>query len=174
MKRIIAVSDTHLKKWEIPEKLDELMESADFVVHAGDFTAYDVYKEFESRYDLRAVCGNADDDRIKRTLPEALKFVVEDVRFGVVHRGNYLNDFSDLGYKAMELDVDVLIFGHIHRFFLEKLGRVVVLCPGSPTQPRLSIASCAEIIVDGSKVSVQHHVVQDLACIDRTCIKRAK
>jgi len=164
MKRIIAISDTHLKEWKIPEKLEELMEKADYVVHAGDFNRYNVYKEFAKRYDLRAVCGNTDDEKIKKELPEALKFEVEDVKFGVVHKGNYLNDFSDLGYRAMELGVDFLIFGHIHRFFLEKLGKVVVLCPGSPTEPRLSAASCAEIIVDGSKVDVQYHIVQNIAC----------
>jgi len=163
MKRIIAVSDTHLSDWALPKKLVELLDDADLVVHAGDFDGYRVYKKFTS-YELRAVKGNLDDDKIKEELPAVEIFDVENVKFGVIHKGNYLNDFSDLGYKALELGVNFLIFGHIHRFILEDFKNTVLLCPGSPTQPRLSAASCAEITVDGSKVSVRCHIVQDLFC----------
>ncbi|MEM4155590.1 MAG: metallophosphoesterase family protein [Archaeoglobaceae archaeon] len=37
--RIIAVADTHLQEWQVPKKLIELMESADLIVHAGDFVS---------------------------------------------------------------------------------------------------------------------------------------
>ncbi|AAB89070.1 metallophosphoesterase [Archaeoglobus fulgidus] len=163
MKRILAVADTHLKEWNLPEKLIELMEGADFVVHAGDFESYKVYKKF-SDYELYAVAGNSDDDKIKEELDEELVFEVEGVRFGLVHKGNFINQFHDLGYKAMELGVDVLVFGHLHRFVLEEVRGKLLVCPGSPTQPRMSVASCAEIAVDGSKVDVKYHVVQPLFC----------
>lgn len=163
MKKIIVVSDTHLSDWDLPKKLVELMEDADLVIHAGDFDGYRVYKKFTS-YELKAVKGNADDEKIKEELPEVEIFDVESVKFGVVHKGNYLNEFSDLGYKALELGVNFLIFGHIHRFVLENFNRAVLLCPGSPTQPRLSAASCAEITVDGSKVNVRCYIVQNLFC----------
>ena len=60
------------------------------------------------------------------------------------------DDFSDLVYKAMELEVDVMIFGHTHRFFLNEFEGVVLLNPGSPTLPRFSLPSFAEIIIDVS------------------------
>jgi len=163
MKKIIVVSDTHISEWKLPEKLLELMEDADLVVHAGDFDCYNVYKKFQS-YELKAVSGNMDDKKIKEELPEVETFSVEGVKFGVIHKGNYLNDFSDLGYKALELNVNFLIFGHIHRFVLENFKNAVLLCPGSPTEPKLSAASCAEITVDGSKVNVRCHIVQNLFC----------
>jgi hypothetical protein len=163
MKRIIAIADTHLENWKLPEKLKELLESADVVIHAGDFDRYKIYKRFTS-FDLIAVKGNSDDERIKEELPESQVFEVEGVRFGVVHQGNYLNDFYDLGYKAKELGVNFLVFGHIHRFVLEEMKDSVLLCPGSPTTPRLSAASCAEITVDGSKVNIRCHIVQNLFC----------
>lgn len=77
MKRLIALADTHLKSWNLLKKLLELMDEADFVVHAGDFVTYPVY----------------------------------------------LNQFHDLRYKALELDVDVLLFGHLHRFVSEEVRR---------------------------------------------------
>ncbi|WP_456329287.1 YfcE family phosphodiesterase [Archaeoglobus sp.] len=163
MKRIIAVADTHLREWELPEKLLEMMENSDIVVHAGDFETYEVYKKF-SEYELYAVYGNSDEEAVRRELERELTFEVEGVRFGLIHKGNFINQFHDLGYKAMELDVDVLIFGHLHRFVLEEVRGKLLVCPGSPTQPRMSVASCAEIVVDGSKVDVKYHVVQPLFC----------
>ncbi|MEM4155589.1 MAG: YfcE family phosphodiesterase [Archaeoglobaceae archaeon] len=97
-------------------------------------------------------------------LPEVAKFSVGDLKIGVVHNGNYLNLFDDLIYRAMELDVDLLIFGHIHRFVFEKLKNKAILCPGSPTEPRMSFASCAEIFIDGKEVEVKCHLVQPIFC----------
>ncbi|MEM2801546.1 MAG: metallophosphoesterase family protein, partial [Archaeoglobaceae archaeon] len=74
------------------------------------------------------------------------------------------NDFHDLIYKALEKKVDVLIFGHIHRFVLEKRKGVVVLCPGSPTEPRMSFATCAEIDVEDGRIIFKQHIVQPVFC----------
>ncbi len=163
MRKILVVADTHMSTWNPPKKLEELMDSADLVVHAGDFDTYEVYKRF-SDYELVAVCGDSDDEKIRKELPETRVFEVEDVKFGLVHRGNYLNEFHDLGYKAMELGVNFLIFGHLHRFVLHDAKKAVLLCPGSPTLPRLSTATCAEIVVDGDRVEVRCIVVQNLFC----------
>jgi len=164
MKRILAISDTHMERWTPIPKLEELMERADLIVHCGDFHAHEVYEHLKSRYDLKAVRGNSDDERIKSELPEVTTFEVESVRFGLIHRGNLLNNFDDLGYEAREIGVDVLIFGHIHRYHVEKLGRVLLVSPGSPTQPKLSIATCAVLEVEKGRISVKMEIVQDLYC----------
>ncbi|MEM0353036.1 MAG: YfcE family phosphodiesterase [Archaeoglobaceae archaeon] len=161
--KIIALADTHLREWGIPKKLEKLLSVADFVVHAGDFTSYEVYRRFAD-FNLIAVRGNSDDERVKSELDEVAKFEVGRFRFGVVHSGNYVNDFHDLIYRAMELEVDVLIFGHLHRFVIEKRKGIVAICPGSPTQPRMSVASCAEIEVEREKISFKHHVVHPIFC----------
>ncbi len=173
MKRIIAISDTHMERWVPIPKLKELMEEADLVTHCGDFHTFDVYKRIKKECELKAVFGNSDDTKIKKELPETEKFNLENLKVGLIHKGNYLNDFYDLGYKAKELGVDILIFGHIHRFVMEKLGNTLLISPGSPTKPRLSIASCAEILVDGSKVDVMMRIVQEKFC-GMEAIKRVK
>lgn len=160
--KIIAVADTHLQSWQIPEKLVQLMESADLVVHAGDFVSYEVYEKF-SEFELIAVRGDNDDPALSG-LPEISKFRAGDLEIGVVHKGNYLNIFDDLLYKAMEINVDLLIFGHIHRFVFEKIKNRAILCPGSPTEPRMSFASCAEILIDKKEVEVKCHLVQPIFC----------
>ncbi len=163
--RIVATADTHVTKIEeLPNRLIELMDEADLVIHAGDFVSNELLKEMEKRYNLLAVYGNSDDEDVKRRLKQTEKIKVEDVWIGVVHRGNYLNNFDDLGYKAKELGVQLLIFGHIHRFVLENFGDVIVLSPGSPTKPRQSVASCAVIDIKGSKVNVRLEIVDNIFC----------
>lgn len=163
MMKIIAVADTHLNQWKLPEKLLKLIRNADMLIHAGDFVSYDVYKRF-SEFNLVAVRGNSDDDRIKSELKEVQRFSVGKFKFGLIHKGNYINEFHDLVYRALEMKVKVLVFGHVHRFVLEKRRGVIVLCPGSPTQPRMSVASCAEIEVEGNEIVIRHHVIQPIIC----------
>ena len=164
MKRIRVVADTHISDWELPEKVIELMRSADYVVHAGDFDRYGAYRKFDEECELIAVAGDSDEERIKKELPEEVTFEVEGIRFGIVHKGNYLHEFHDLGYKAMEMGVDFMIFGHIHRFVLDDAKGIPLLCPGSPTQPRLSVASCAELVVEGDRVEVRCHLIHGISC----------
>ncbi len=163
--RIVAVSDTHVRKFdELPEKLVSIMDSANMVIHAGDFMSSDVLEEFERRYDFIGVFGNVDDCEVKKRLNETEIFEADSLRFGITHKGNFLNEFHDLGYKAMEMNVDVLVFGHIHRFIVEKIGRVILICPGSPKQPRMSASSCAVIDVENGKLDVNFELVEDFAC----------
>ncbi|NOY11621.1 MAG: metallophosphoesterase [Archaeoglobi archaeon] len=163
--KIIAVSDTHVRRFdELPERLVRLMDSADMVVHAGDFVSADVLDEFERRYEFVGVHGNSDDAEVKERLNETEVFEVEGVKIGLIHRGNFINEFHDLGYKARELGVDLLVFGHIHRFVVERFGRIIVACPGSPTQPRLSASSCAVISVEDGRVEIDYELVQEFAC----------
>ena len=162
--RLLVISDTHVRKFdELPERVIELFKGCDAVIHAGDFTSAELYESLSAK-EIYAVYGNTDDYELRKMLSNELKFEIEGVRFGLVHQGNYLNQFHDLGYKARELGVDFLIFGHIHRFVLERFGDVVVLCPGSPTKPRLSAASVALIDVDDGRVNVKYELAAPLAC----------
>jgi putative phosphoesterase len=52
---------------------------------------------------------------------------------------------------AREMDVQVLIFGHIHRPVVEKGDRLLI-CPGSPTQPRMSAPSAAMLEITEGKI----------------------
>jgi len=163
--RIVATGDTHVTKMEeLPERLIKLMDEADLVIHTGDFVSNKLLDEMEKRYNLLAVYGNSDDEEVRRRLKQIEKIRVDDVWIGVVHRGNYLNNFDDLGYKAKEIGVHLLIFGHVHRFVLENFGDVIVLSPGSPTKPRQSVASCAVVEVNGSRVDVRLEIVANVYC----------
>lgn len=151
--KLIAISDTHLKTGEIPPQLQALIEECDIIVHAGDFSTVEAYKAFNSGGKLKAVFGNDDVPELKKFLPRRLKFEVEGVKIGVVHEGGLsVTDMTAQGYLAKEMEVDILIFGHLHRPLIEKKD-VMLVCPGSPTKPRMSDPSVVELIIEKGNIN---------------------
>ncbi|AKB27921.1 phosphodiesterase [Methanosarcina siciliae T4/M] len=150
--KLIAISDTHLKTGEVPPQLQNILKDCDLIVHAGDFSTVEAYQAFNASGKLKAVAGNADTFELRQLLPEKLKFDVEGIRIGVVHEGGLsVIDTTAQGYLAREMGVDVLIFGHLHRPLIEK-KEVILVCPGSPTKPRMSKPSAVELIIEKGSI----------------------
>lgn len=113
------------------------------------------YKALEATGKLRAVHGNSDEDALKELLPEELIFDVEGVRIGIVHQGALsVIDTTPIKYKALEMGVNVLVFGHLHRPIIEK-NDVLLICPGSPTKPRMSDPCAVELVIDNGSMSTE-------------------
>ncbi|HII07268.1 MAG TPA: metallophosphoesterase [Methanotrichaceae archaeon] len=152
MKRIVALSDTHLEEGSlVPKNLVRLAKGADLVLHAGDFVSIEVYETFNDLGHFEAVCGNSDFPEVKALLPERRIVEVEDVKIGLVHRASYSTDLTGAEFLAREMEVDALIFGHTHKPIVES-GAHLLICPGSPIAPRLSAPTVAEIEVEGRDV----------------------
>ncbi len=154
MTRIIALSDTHLEGRDLPLGLSELLRDADMIMHAGDFVSPEAYKALKEvgQGRLEAVCGNADYPELKRLLPVRRTLEVEGIRIGLVHRASLSFDLTGAGMLAREMEVDVLVFGHIHRPIVEKGDRLLI-CPGSPTVPRQSAPTVAELEIKDGRIS---------------------
>jgi putative phosphoesterase len=148
--RIIALSDTHLEEG-VPKNLEDLVREADLILHAGDFITLEVYQAFAELGELKAVCGNSDCIELKKVLPERTVVEAERVRLGLVHRASYSSELTGAEFLAREMEVDALIFGHIHRPHVEK-GDKLLICPGSPTVPRMSPPTVAEIEVQEGEI----------------------
>lgn len=150
--KILAISDTHIKEDKLPQFIEDIINDYDLIIHAGDFTSYNCFKAFENTGKLKAVYGNDDDSRIKEILSEQNIFEVEGINIGIIHQGALsLNDTTAVGYKAREMGVDILVFGHLHRPLIEN-GEVLLICPGSPTKPRMSDPCGVEIEIKDGKV----------------------
>ena len=162
--KLIALSDTHLKTGEIPPKLQSILEDCDLIVHAGDFSTVEAYKAFNASGKLKAVSGNDDAFELRKLLPERLKFEVEGVKIGVIHEGGLsVMDTTAPGYLAKEMGVDVLIFGHLHRPLIEKKD-VMLVCPGSPTKPRMSNPSVVELIIEKGSIKGRILILEGDSC----------
>jgi len=161
--KILIISDTHFPSFDspemnsicdfdlenfsfFPETLRKKIKEADLIVHAGDFESEDIYNLFARTGKLKAVYGNRDEEALTKKLPEKLVFEQNGLKFGVIHEaGRSLNDSTARWYILKEMEVDVLIYGHIHTPSIEEHKGKFLICPGSPTKARMSEPSVAEI-----------------------------
>ncbi len=155
--KIIAIADTHIKfgsiREHLPPALLNLLEGADMIIHAGDFITRKAYDELSSKASFHAVYGNMDEPALKQLLPEKKIIEVEGIRIGIVHEASLsIQDFTGAGYLAREMGVNILVFGHIHKPVIER-SEVLLVCPGSPTSPRLSEPSAVELVIENGNIS---------------------
>ena len=109
-----------------------------------------------------AVHGNCDYDL---GLNNAEIIDVEDVKIGLAHGVVYpKGDTQQLYYLAKELDVDVMITGHTHQASIQQVKDVLLLNPGSPTQPRMSEPSVMLVEINGSEVEAEIVVIGSPMC----------
>ena len=137
------LGDTHYpdKTSYLPDLIFNVFKSekVDLILHTGDLTAPEVLEHLAEISPTIAVKGNLD----QTTLPEEKILEINNLKIGLIHGHQFLSlDEQILKYKALEMGVDILIFGHTHRFFYNKyeyMGKEVILFnPGSPTVPRMS------------------------------------
>lgn len=140
--QVVVVADTHMKQ---PGNPGLPLESADVVVHAGDFVSRAVFEYFDG-YTLHAVHGNADEDELQQLLPERCVFALKGVRFVVLH-GHTLGSRQELSYVGAEHGADVVVYGHTHKPMYRDRG-VGLLNPGSPTEPRGNPPTYAELYIE--------------------------
>ncbi|VVB92269.1 Calcineurin-like phosphoesterase superfamily domain protein [uncultured archaeon] len=166
--KIIAISDTHIKEGsilaQIPAGLVRLIKDADIVIHAGDFVTKEAYDELSGICRLEAVHGNMDEPELKRMLPARKVIELDGFRFGIIHEAALsIQDTIGARYMAKEMEVDVLIFGHIHRPLIEK-SDVLLACPGSPIAPRLSEPAAIEFSIEDGSISGKVITLEGTRC----------
>ena len=119
MKRIVILSDTHgLLR---PEVLDHLSD-ADAIIHGGDINTQAIVETLRGFAPLYIVRGNNDKEWAEDP-PHSLTFTIEGIRFFVVHNKRDIPE--DLS------GVDVVVYGHSHKYACEKRDGILWLNPGS-------------------------------------------
>jgi putative phosphoesterase len=158
--KIAVVSDTHYgdKTRNLPTFLfDHLREiRPELILHAGDIAHFELLERLEEIAPTLAVRGNVD----QLNLPEEKVVDVGDIEIGMIHGHQLLSlNAHFLTLRALEMDVDVLVFGHTHRYYYDThslYGRkVILLNPGSPLFPRMDSPGFAVLQVTGNDVRVK-------------------
>jgi putative phosphoesterase len=155
---VAVIADTHMPRGgrRLPEPCLERLRVADLILHAGDVVASDVLAELEALGPpVQAVHGNMDDATLRALLPATLVAEAGGVRIGMTH---------DAGPRAGREERLVrrfphcaaVVYGHTHLPQVERLGKVWILNPGSPTERRRAPAhTMLELRVTAGRIQPQ-------------------
>ena len=139
MKQIAIISDTHgmLREHVIAE-----LAEADCSIHAGDIDTPSIVESIRQFGETYMVSGNNDKEWAE-ALPKSITVTIEGVRFFIVH------DKKDIP-KCLT-NVDVVVYGHSHKFSAEIMKGVLFLNPGSCGKRRfgLEITMCRMTVEAG-------------------------
>lgn len=140
MKQIAILSDTHglLREHVIAE-----LAEADCSIHAGDIDTPSIVESIRQFGETYMVRGNNDKEWAE-ALPKSIAVTIEGVRFFIVH------DKKDI--PKFLTNVDVVVYGHSHKYSVEIVKGVLFLNPGSCGKRRfdLEITMCRMTVEAGS------------------------
>ena len=151
--KIAILSDTH---GLLRPAVLEYLKTADAVFHGGDINKPEIVEQLRQYAPLYIVRGNTDRGAWAEAIPHDLTVTLDGVTFAMVHNKKELP--ADL------TGVDVVVFGHSHKYVQEKMGNVLWLNPGScgPRRFHQEITMMMAELTDGQlrveKISLPHEV----------------
>jgi putative phosphoesterase len=153
VKRIGVVADTHCPEFleRLPDRLFEVLDGVDVVLHAGDVNGQDTLAALGRIAPVEAVRG--DHDPSLASLPTSREITIEGKKIVIVHghRSRWIEEPQtllwtlSLGYfhphgglsrslRRRFPDADVIVYGHTHRAHIETIGGTLVFNPGGVHQ----------------------------------------
>ncbi|SIQ98288.1 metallophosphoesterase family protein [Micromonospora avicenniae] len=137
--RLVITADTHVPKRarDLPEPLWDAIETADVVLHAGDWVDESLLDAMQARSRrLIGVHGNNDGPALRARLPEIARVELDGLRVAVVHETGPRTRREER-CAARFPDTDLLVFGHSHiPWDTTAQSGLRLLNPGSPTDRR--------------------------------------
>ena len=145
MHKIGVISDTH---GMLRGEVEETLRGCEAILHGGDINSPEILSALRGIAPTYAVRGN-NDKEWAADLPETLSIELYGVHFFVVHNKKYLpKDVSG---------IDVMIYGHSHKYEEKRIDGLLYLNPGScgPVRFGQSITFALLEIEDGRLLRVE-------------------
>lgn len=139
MHKIGIISDTH---GLLRPEVIEVLKGCEAILHGGDINSLRILEELNGIAPTYAVRGNNDKEWAK-DLPETLLVELFGIRFFMVHNKKYIP--RDLK------DVDVIVYGHSHKYEEKDESGVFRLNPGSCGPRRFTQPITFTVIEVGDK-----------------------
>lgn len=137
--RLVLLADTHVPRRarDLPAQVWDAVDTADLVVHAGDWVSDDFHAVLDARSRALVACyGNNDGPGLRARLPLVARVDLDGLRVGVVHETGPSSG-RERRCDADHPDLDLLVFGHSHiPWDTVTPGGMRLLNPGSPTDRR--------------------------------------
>ncbi len=150
------LSDTHIpaRARVLPPQIFSVFEGVSLILHAGDIEHENVLMELETIAPVEAVAGNMDPPELKIRLGMAKIVSFSGASLGLFH--GYGAPGASV-QRALEQfrshDVNAVVFGHTHEPRVEKRDGLLMINPGSVSDPRRgSKPSCALLHLDNAKM----------------------
>lgn len=152
-KRIGIISDTHGDIAGAVKGMKALG-NLDCILHLGDYVEDGLRIEQHLGIEVIGVRGNCD---CSSTLPEDRLLTIGGKRIFMTHGHGYdvKWTYHKLFYKGLEVEADVVLFGHTHvatRFIEEG---ILVMNPGSTSHPRGSHEKTYAVVEIGQNITGQ-------------------
>ena len=153
--RIGVISDTHgLFDLKIPV----LFAGVDHILHAGDIGNLQVYQQLQKLAPVTAICGNIDEGRLPPGFESRRTIELYGLRIFMVHiLGNPRRLKPLIRDQINQVQPEVVIFGHSHEPFLQRIESILFFNPGSAGPKRFSLPRSAGFLqIENGKVEARH------------------
>lgn len=132
--RILIVSDTHGRHGNLDEVL-ERETNIDILLHLGDVEDDEHYIEAIAECPVHMIAGNND---YFSYLPKEKEIKIGKYQVFMTHGHSYYvsMDTRRLRQEAQSRGVDIVMFGHTHKPYIDMDGDVMIINPGSLSYPR--------------------------------------
>lgn len=132
--RVLIVSDTHGAHRNLNRALEEAG-AVDMFIHLGDVEGGEDYINDLVTCEKHIVRGNND---FFSELPKEEEFSIGPKKVFITHGHNYYVSLDPQQVKdeGRARNVDIVMFGHTHRPYLDRDKDITVLNPGSLSYPR--------------------------------------
>ena len=144
--KILIVSDTHGRHSNLEEVL-EREGSIDMLLHLGDIEGEECYIETIAQWPYHMIAGNND---LFSHLSKDKEVKIGKYKIWMTHGHNYMVNMSTerLRAAAMSRGVDIVIFGHTHKPYLDSESKPMVINPGSISYPRQEGRKASYIVMN--------------------------
>lgn len=158
--KILIVSDTHRHDANLVTVIKKVS-PIDRLIHLGDAEGSEDYIRQIAECPVNIVSGNND---FFCDLPREEEFMIGKYRVMITH-GHYYYvslDMQEIKRQAVTRGIDIVMFGHTHKPYLEKDGGITILNPGSLSYPRQEGHKPSYIIMDVDRDGEAHFTVNYL------------
>lgn len=132
-----VVSDTH---GYFNSKLPELLRGVEHILHAGDVGKCAVVEQLQQIAPVTVVRGNVDREGEESLYPEEAKVDLGGHHIYLAHQVKVPKEGSTRDMKSyIRAGVDVVVFGHSHIAFQERMGEILFFNPGAAGKRRFKV-----------------------------------
>ena len=155
------ISDTHIPEIAktLPKQVREVFKSVDLILHAGDIFVDSVLEELATIAPVLAARGDDDYPIRDKRMDEVQNLTLEGLNVYVIHSSQYFaRDLIEHPEKHnLKKTPDVVVFGHTHRDVVQKVGRSLLVSPGSATFPyyQLRLGTVALLTIKSGKAEAR-------------------